>query len=126
MLIMNTIDAADMVGNVQIKAYVPRDTTAAFKSLCKGMGVTVSSEISRLMASRLASAPEPTSLHIKTRGDRRKAVRAIIAVLQLICDKESDYLDNIPENLQSAPAFEASELSLEQLATAIDALSEAY
>jgi hypothetical protein len=90
------------------------------------MGVTVSSEISRLMASRLAASPGAAPLHIKTRGDRRKAVRAIIATLQLICDKESDYLDNIPENLQSAPAFEASELSLEHLAAAIDALSEAY
>jgi hypothetical protein len=33
--------------------------------------------------------------------------------------------DNIPENLQSAPAFESSELTLEQLQV-IDALSDAY
>jgi hypothetical protein len=115
-----------MSDNIQMKVYVPRGTANAFKSLCSGLGVTVSSEMSRLMASRAGAAPEPASLPIETRGNRRKAVQAILAGLQLICDKENDYLDNIPENLRSAPASEASEFSLEQLSAAIDALSDAY
>jgi hypothetical protein len=115
-----------MTNNKQVKAYVPTDVALAFKSFCDRSGVSLSAELSRLMSGHIACVPAPASLPTNTRGDRRKAVKAIILALQMIYDKENDYLDNFPENLQSAPAYASSETSLDCLSTAIETLSDAF
>jgi hypothetical protein len=78
------------------------------------------------MAGCVKSAADPSPLPTVTRGARRKAVNAVICTLRRICDAEAAYLENIPENLRSGPACEASEQSVEALDEAIDILIGAF
>jgi antitoxin component of RelBE/YafQ-DinJ toxin-antitoxin module len=116
-----------MAEHTQVKVSVDSDVASAFKAYCKDSGLTITGELSRFMASCVKSAAaDPSPLKTGTRGARRKAVNAVICTLRRICDAEAAYLDNIPENLRSGAACEASDLSVEALGEAIDILTEAF
>jgi hypothetical protein len=61
-----------------------------------------------------------------TLGRRRDATSRIVDELREIAEAEENYKDNIPENLQSGPAYEAAESALYALEEAISLLEEAY
>lgn len=63
---------------------------------------------------------------------RRSRLRETVAmlssaasVLQIVCDKEQDCLDNCPENLQYTERFEHTELAVDSLNDALEKLEEA-
>ena len=105
----------------QIKVSVQPEIAAKFKNKCQVKGVSMTSEISRFMSGENKKA-EPCS----TRQLRRKALLSIIAQLDKICDAEKLYLDNIPINLQSGPAYEAAEQAVSLMEEALGLLDQAY
>ena len=115
-----------MTEYTQVKVSVPSGLASAFKAYCGDAGLTMKGELSRFMALCVKSTADPSPLPTMTRGARRKAVSAVVCTLRRICDAEAAYLDNIPENLRSGPACEASERSVEALDEAMDILTEAF
>ena len=61
-----------------------------------------------------------------TRRKRRRLIDSIISHLVAIKDHEASYLANIPDNLQSGPAYESAELAIDNLDQAIDLLRDVY
>lgn len=57
--------------------------------------------------------------------DALRSVEAIVAILQGVCDKEENCMDNYPENLQGTEKYEKMEDAVEHLNDAIDKLEEA-
>jgi hypothetical protein len=89
--------------------------------------VSMTSEIARFMTETVSRRAAPKAVpDLSARKLRRKTVRDIVAALTKILDAEENYLSNIPENLQSGPAYAASEQTSESLSEAIECLSEAY
>ena len=66
------------------------------------------------------------SVDVSTRGKRRKAVTAIIKMLDKIHYAEMAYMHRIPTNLQSGEAYEAAEYSADSIEDAINTLYDAY
>ena len=102
-----------------------------FKAACSNAGISASDEISEFMLERACSLRSPVSETLKdttydTRRKRRRYVASIIIHLEAIKNFEDAFLANVPVNLQSAPAYENAELSIESLEQAIDLLKDAY
>jgi hypothetical protein len=115
-----------MADYTQIKVSVDPAVASRFKAHCRDSGLSMASELSRLMSICSKSSANPALLPIGTRRQRRNALGAVILALRRIRDTEADYCSNIPDNLQSGPAFEASEASVDALDSAIDILSDAF
>jgi len=115
----------------QLKILVDHDLAKSFKRTCTTAGVSMASELSALMATRIGEA---SSLSVKadrlvgydTRAKRRRHVGRIVAQLESIMEFEDAYRSNIPDNLQSGPAYEDAELAIDSLEQAIDLLKDAY
>jgi ABC-type transporter Mla subunit MlaD len=67
----------------------------------------------------------------KMNKQRRKQLDAIIAKIQelssdleCIMDEEQEYLESIPENLQSSERYEKAETACDSLQCALDSLEE--
>jgi len=65
-------------------------------------------------------------LSFKTRQHRRKAVDALISLLEPILDAELDYKDNIPINLRNANMYQAAEQAASALEDALNSLYQVY
>lgn len=65
-------------------------------------------------------------LPVKTRQHRRKAVDALISLLEPILDAELDYKDNIPINLRNANMYQAAEQAASALEDALNSLYQVY
>lgn len=48
-----------------------------------------------------------------------------VGIVESVCDKEQDCLDNYPENLQSSERFEKTESAVDSMNDALDNLSAA-
>lgn len=66
------------------------------------------------------------SVDVSTRGKRKKAMSLVIRLLEKICYGEERFQFNIPLNLQSGPAYEAAEISIDIMIDAISVLRDAY
>lgn len=66
------------------------------------------------------------SLNLESRRKRRAAVRRILNQLEEIQRNETNYRDNIPDNLLDAEAYESADYCIELLGEAIDVLESAY
>lgn len=70
--------------------------------------------------------------------ERRKSIRqivveieelqsnmeALLEEIEIVKDEESEYLENIPENLQYSERYEIAEMAVENLESAYDAFEE--
>jgi len=113
---------------VQLKVSVKPRIAAAFKEKCNENGVSMAGVLSQYMAiySGTAAKNSLPLIKTKTRPDRRESVKSLIARLEQLRDAEEAYMDNIPENLQSSPNFEAAEDSVAALSDALELLQNAY
>jgi len=66
------------------------------------------------------------SLDISTRPKRRHAVALIVTELIQIRQKENNYVQHMPANLQGSEAAAAAEDSIDLLTDAINILLESY
>ena len=111
----------------QIKVSVQPKIAEAFKRKCKSDGVSIASEITRFMREQ-CDHPRPSEqvLTVSTRQQRRKALSKLVKQLEKIMDAESQYLENIPENLQNSIRYEAASQSIQAIQDAIDNLDTVY
>ena len=103
----------------------------AFREVCTKNNVTMRAMLVSLM-SEYASSP-PTSQMLKSekndykrRIDRRKATNLICTQLEDILSAESQYMENIPENLRNSSRYEAAEHAVDSITIAIESLSDAF
>jgi len=115
----------------QLKVSVDSGLAEAFKAACLNAGVSMATEISDFLAARTdalagQSAKVAKQASYDTRRKRRQHVGSIILNLETIRDYEDAYRANIPDNLQSGPAYENAELAVDNLEQAIELLKDAY
>ena len=115
----------------QLKVSVDPGLAEAFKAACLNANVSMAAEISDFLAARTdalagRSAKIAEQASYDTRRKRRKHVGSIILSLEAIRDYEDTYRANIPDSLQSGPAYENAELAVDYLEQAIDLLKDAY
>jgi len=64
----------------------------------------------------------------KRRGRLRDALKMLTnaaAIVETVCDKEQDCVDNYPENLQSTERFEHMEAAVDSLNDALEKIDDA-
>lgn len=59
----------------------------------------------------------------RLRGAARK-LSDVQLIVEAVCDKEQDCLDNYPENLQNTERFERTEAAVDSLSDALEKLEE--
>lgn len=67
-------------------------------------------------------------MNAERRNRLRNAIRMLTSVAHIIesvCDKEEDCMDNYPENLQSTDRFEQMETAVDSLNGALEKLDDA-
>lgn len=57
--------------------------------------------------------------------DALKMLASVAAIVEAVCDKEEDCMDNYPENLQSTERFENMEAAVDNLNDALEKLDDA-
>ena len=114
-----------------LKAYVSREIAEAFKSRCHDEGASVSGKLGELVAGYLSDGRKPkesdsVSYAVKTRAMRRKAIAAAVGMIEAVLEAETEYMGNIPDNLQNSQVYEAAEETAAALEEALCILGEAY
>ena len=116
----------------QVKLSVNPEIAATFKASCFKKGVSMASEITRFMVGESDFAnPSDTdssksSVAVGTRAQRRKAAKHILELLGHIIDAETQYMDNMPQNLRNSRNYDMAEQSLASLEGAFESLENAY
>jgi len=112
---------------VQVKAYIKPEIAAAFKSVCAGSGSSMASELCAFME-EFARPPQDTAMHtkVKTLGDRRKTMRAVMGLLAEMRGAEESYVGGAPENLRNSARYAAARERIANLEEAVGALGDIY
>jgi hypothetical protein len=112
----------------QLKVSIERGLAETFKASCAARGVSMASEISRLIQDIPCTSPSPAMLpyETSTRRHRRKATGEIARRLRAIACAEDDYRGNIPENLKGGAAYDAATVAVDALEEAISLLEDAF
>ena len=114
-----------------VKAYVKPEMAAAFMERCKEDGASMSGKVVDLITGYLANGRvkkdvNSVSYAVNTRGMRRKAVASAIGMIEAALEAETEYMENIPENLQGSQVHDAAEQTVEALDEALGFLRDAY
>jgi hypothetical protein len=113
----------------QVNVAVSKDVAAAFKAKCITDGVSIASEISRFMSRHCGdNAPvnKKPEFRFTTRPQRRKSLYLLISHIEELLDAETEYKDNIPENLQNSCRYEAADQAVAALEEALDILNTVF
>ena len=118
----------------QVKVSVKSEIAAAFKADCLAQGVSMAGEITRFMVEKIDSGVDchrqsSKSSHpvaVSSRPQRRKAAKYILELLESMIDSETQYIENIPQNLRNSSNYEAAQQSLSDLEEAAELLRNAY
>ena len=113
---------------VQIKISIAPDIAAAFKAKCAVSGVSVASELTRLMGGKPTGnrIQKPAADMYRTRRLRHNGLKLLINHLEFMRDAEQDYLEAIPANLTTSPMHEAAEHTVSALDEALNILCDAF
>jgi pyrroline-5-carboxylate reductase len=112
----------------QVKVSVPPAVAADFKSSCVDKDTSIARVIKSFMIEYAGSVRNihSTLPPVSTRRQRKREVGNLIQSLSRVLDAEEHYIDNIPENLRGAPAYEATENIIDMIGDAICSLEEIY
>jgi len=112
----------------QIKVCIKQNVAASFKSACAAAGTSMAGELSAFMEEYSEAAQLPLKMHtkVKTLGDRRKAMHAVITLLADIQAAEEAYLDSFLESLYNTERYSITEERVEKLSEVIDAAADIY
>ena len=113
----------------QVKVSVDPNIATAFKAACESAGVSMASELSRLMASYSESQVPPKKVvsdFVSTKKKRRRKIQDIICDLTQIRDAQEWANENVPNNFRDLENFEAAEESVVLLDEAIEILEGVY
>ena len=107
----------------QVKVAIESTVAESFKLACKAANISMAGALSRYMAKFSGVGPTSNSPDLVKKRQRRVAVSKIIQQLERIKASEEYCQNRIPDNLQSAPAFESAETWIDALNDAIDVLN---
>jgi hypothetical protein len=110
--------------HTQIKITVRPEIAEKFKARCLAEGITITDKLKGYMVNA-PNAELPVDPY-GTRQKRRKAVAGLIRECEAIIDAEQQYIDRMPENLESSPMHEAAEQTVDILSEAVELLSNAF
>jgi len=111
----------------QVKVSVDPELASAFKSACEEAGKSMASVISAYMAGYIAApASKPPVDTLSTKRKRRNAVTALIGMMEQIRDAEERSMENIPENLHGAGAYEAAGESISVMEEILELMGAIY
>ena len=112
----------------QVKVCVRPQIAEAFKAKCAAEGVSMASRISGFMAETggIGTIKKPAANSVFTRGQRRKAVKGMIELLEKVLIMETRYMESIPPNLQNSVNYETADETVAALEEALGLLREAY
>jgi len=107
----------------QIKFTIDAEIVTAFKARCKSQGVSMTSVVSRFMATCM---PEKacTKACLHARPMRRKATIDTADFLAELLGLEEQYSDSIPE--QFTQRYDTADHACKQIADAISSLEDAF
>ena len=113
---------------VQMKISIAPGIAAAFKAKCAASGVSVTSELTRLMGGKSANRriQKPNADMYRTRRLRRSSLEVLIEHIEAMRDAEQYYLDAMPDNLGTSPMHDAAEEIVSALDDALDSLYGAF
>jgi len=102
----------------------------AFREACTQNNVPMRAVLVSFM-SEYASVPpsiqkQKNEHNYHKRSDRRKAVGLILSQLETIRSAETQYMENIPENLRNSSRYEAASHAVDSIVNAIELLSDAF
>jgi len=106
----------------QVKFTIEAEIVSSFKARCESEGVKMTAEIRRFMQEYRPN--REIKVKTLTRPLRKKTVREVICILNIVMESEEDYRDRIPEEFTQR--YEAADHACEQLAEAIVCLEEAF
>ena len=114
--------------HAQVKICVKSEIAAGFKSKCMADGVSMASRIIEFMETEVGkpTLKQPAADAVFTRGQRRKAIKSILGLLDKILVMETLYMDNIPDNLRNSIVYERAEQAISSIEDAINLLTDAY
>jgi len=101
----------------------------AFRATCEQNGNSMRKVLTEFMASYAATPPDPKqqkNMGYNERKHRRKAVETMAVQLAMICEAESSYKENMPDNLKNSSRYEAAEQTVEILEEAMELLGGAF
>jgi hypothetical protein len=114
----------------EIKASLDKELVAQFKAKCRGDGASIASVLATLMFEYCGKTmPQKRckkTLQHDTRPKRRKMASIIAGQIDDMLQSETEYRENIPQNLYESIRAESADYSIEKLGEALDALREAY
>lgn len=112
----------------QLKVSLKPDTVATFRAACAANNVSMTSAIEQFINQYCGTATKKGGYapNLSTKRQRRTAVRSAVNLLERIKDNETQYQDNIPDNLRGSDAFDSAEDCISALAEAIELLETAY
>jgi len=113
----------------QVKVSVKPAVAAAFKAACSERDQSMASVISEYMT-KYAVSPKMKRSAKKTSANtlqgRREMMRSVIDELTEILGGESDYIENMPENLRCSEKYEDAVSRYEALETTLELAAEIY
>jgi hypothetical protein len=113
----------------QVKIAVNPELASSFKAACAVTNVSMAGKLSEFMAEysgMIRQTKSKTSPDYSTRHKRRAAIKRILLELEQIRVEEERFIDNAPENLQSAPVYETVGEYVSVLDEAIEQLESIY
>lgn len=114
----------------QVKVSVKPETAEAFKAACAVNKSSMAGVLTGFMLHYAGVAQNAVQKgyfpNLATRRSRKAAMRRIILELGRILDSEGQYMENMPENLRTSPAFDSADECTQIISEALDLLESAY
>ena len=116
----------------QVKVSVEPEIAAAFKAACESAGASMASVLSQFMAKYASIGAgqrgrKPGAAdQVSTKSKRRKLVEAMTRQMELVRDAQEASMENIPENLRGAGAYDAAQESVDLMEEVIGLLEDIY
>ena len=105
----------------QVKITVEAKLAETFKLACMKSNDSMAGVLAQHMAKYSETNQEKkTKSPLSTKRQRRAAISKIVEKLEQIKEREEDYKEHIPENLQTSSVYEAAEQWIEILDEAIE------
>jgi len=110
-----------------VKVAVKPQTAADFKAACAAAGTSMACELANFM-NIYVNPPQEKYIpkNVKTLGNRRKAMAVILTLMTEMRDAEDEFMNNMPENLQSSSRYEEADERLSSLDEVLDTIKDLY
>jgi hypothetical protein len=111
---------------IQIKVSVSKKIASEPRAACKHNRESITGVLMSYMGKYAKTAVTDKPASLNTRALRAREMTRIVSRLELILDKETTSLENIPENFKETERYQGTSDIVEALADAITQLEDIY